>query len=79
MAGFPPWAIAMVLLGLGTALVYLTLLPAGSDVAHPDWCASAVGVYRLWRDGGCALGAQLAGEAGLGKTRLAREALDLSR
>ncbi|MBW7883097.1 MAG: MFS transporter, partial [Caldilineaceae bacterium] len=32
-----------------------------SDVAHPDWRASAVGVYRLWRDGGYALGALLAG------------------
>jgi MFS family permease len=61
MAGFLPWAIAMVLLGLGTALVYPTLIAAVSDVAHPDWRASAVGVYRLWRDGGYALGALLAG------------------
>jgi MFS family permease len=61
MAGFLPWAIAMVLLGLGTALVYPTLLAAVSDVAHPNWRASAVGVYRLWRDGGYALGALLAG------------------
>jgi MFS family permease len=61
MQGFLPWAIAMVLLGLGTALVYPTLLAAVSDVAHPDWRASAVGVYRLWRDGGYALGALLAG------------------
>ena len=61
MAGFVPWAIAMVLLGLGTAMVYPTLLAAVSDVAHPDWRASAVGVYRLWRDGGYALGALLAG------------------
>ena len=59
--GFGPWAGAMVLLGLGTALVYPTLLAAVSDVAHPDWRASAVGVYRLWRDGGYALGALLAG------------------
>jgi len=59
--GFLPWATAMVLLGLGTALVYPTLLAAVSDVAHPDWRASAVGVYRLWRDGGYALGALLAG------------------
>jgi len=59
--GFGPWAVAMVLLGLGTALVYPTLLAAVSDVAHPDWRASAVGVYRLWRDGGYALGALLAG------------------
>jgi MFS family permease len=59
--GFLPWAGAMVLLGLGTALVYPTLLAAVSDVAHPDWRASAVGVYRLWRDGGYALGALLAG------------------
>jgi MFS family permease len=59
--GFMPWAGAMVLLGLGTAMVYPTLLAAISDVAHPDWRASAVGVYRLWRDGGYALGALLAG------------------
>jgi MFS family permease len=37
------------------------LLAAISDVAHPDWRASAVGVYRLWRDGGYAVGALLAG------------------
>jgi MFS family permease len=59
--GFRPWAGAMALLGLGTAMVYPTLLAAVSDVAHPDWRASAVGVYRLWRDGGYALGALLAG------------------
>jgi hydroxyacylglutathione hydrolase len=46
---------------LGTALVYPTLLAAVSDVAHPDWRASAVGVYRLWRDSGYAAGAILAG------------------
>jgi MFS family permease len=59
--GFPVWAAAMGLLGLGTAVVYPTLLAAISDVAHPDWRASAVGVYRLWRDGGYAIGALLAG------------------
>ncbi len=57
----PVWAVAMGLLGLGTALVYPTLLAAISDVAHPDWRASAVGVYRLWRDGGYAIGALIAG------------------
>jgi MFS family permease len=59
--GFGPWAAAMVLLGLGTALVYPTFLAAISDVAHPAWRASAVGVYRLWRDLGYAIGALLAG------------------
>jgi MFS family permease len=59
--GFAPWATAAVLLGIGTAMVYPTLLAAISDVAHPSWRASAVGVYRLWRDGGYALGALLAG------------------
>jgi MFS family permease len=46
---------------VGTALVYPTLLAAISDVAHPAWRASAVGVYRLWRDSGYAVGAVLAG------------------
>ena len=59
--GFAWWVVAMVLLGLGTALVYPTLLAAVSDVAHPAWRASAIGVYRLWRDSGYAIGALLAG------------------
>ncbi len=50
-----------VLLGLGTAMVYPTLLAAIGDVAQPEWRASAVGVYRLWRDLGYALGAVCAG------------------
>ncbi|MGH9806514.1 MAG: MFS transporter [Terriglobia bacterium] len=58
---FAPWTVAAVLLGLGTAMVYPTLLAAVGDVAHPSWRASAVGVYRLWRDGGYAVGALLAG------------------
>jgi MFS family permease len=58
---FATWAGAAVLLGLGTAMVYPTLLAAVGDVAHPSWRASAVGVYRLWRDGGYAVGALLAG------------------
>jgi MFS family permease len=58
---FLPWAAAAILLGIGTAMVYPTLLAAISDVAHPSWRASAVGVYRLWRDAGFAVGALLAG------------------
>jgi MFS family permease len=58
---FLPWLCGSALLGIGTALVYPTLLAAVSDVAHPEWRASAVGVYRLWRDGGYAVGALLAG------------------
>src|SRR6266536_318301 len=58
---FTAWALAAVLLGAGTALVYPTLLAAIGDVAHPAWRARAVGVYRLWRDGGFAIGALLAG------------------
>jgi MFS family permease len=42
-------------------MVYPTLLAASGDVAHPTWRASAVGVYRLWRDLGYAIGAVLAG------------------
>ncbi|MEO3860980.1 MFS transporter [Acrocarpospora sp. B8E8] len=59
--GFALWALAQVLLGIGTALVYPTLLAVIGDVAHPAWRARAVGVYRLWRDGGFAVGALLAG------------------
>jgi MFS family permease len=55
------WIGGAMLLGLGTALVYPTLLATIADVAHPAWRASAVGVYRLWRDMGYALGALLAG------------------
>jgi MFS family permease len=55
------WVAGTVLLGLGTALVYPVLLAAIGDVVHPAWRASAVGVYRLWRDGGYAIGALLAG------------------
>ena len=58
---YGPWGIAVVLLGLGTAMVYPTLLAAVGDVAHPMWRARAVGVYRLWRDAGFAAGALLAG------------------
>jgi MFS family permease len=59
--GFWAWAMGAVLLGLGTAMVYPTLLAAIGDVAHPSWRARSVGVYRLWRDGGFAVGALLAG------------------
>jgi len=55
------WTIGSMFLGLGTALVYPTLLAAIGDVVHPGWRASAVGVYRLWRDLGYAVGALLSG------------------
>ena len=59
--GLAPWAAAGVALGVGTAMVYPTLLAVVGDVAHPAWRGSAVGVYRLWRDLGYAVGALLAG------------------
>jgi MFS family permease len=58
---FAGFATGGVLLGIGTAMVYPTLLAAIGDVASPAWRASSVGVYRLWRDLGYALGALLAG------------------
>jgi MFS family permease len=59
--GFAPWSVGAMLLGVGTAMVYPTLLAAIGDVAHPLWRARSVGVYRLWRDAGFAVGAILAG------------------
>jgi MFS family permease len=60
-ASFAGFAGGAILLGVGTAMVYPTLLAAIGDVAHPSWRASAVGVYRLWRDFGYAFGALIAG------------------
>jgi MFS family permease len=60
-AGFAGFAVGAGLLGVGTAMVYPTLLAAIGDVAHPAWRASSVGVYRLWRDLGYAIGAVLSG------------------
>jgi MFS family permease len=60
-SGFVPWAFGALALGIGTAMVYPTLLAAIGDVAHPRWRASAIGIYRLWRDAGFAVGAILAG------------------
>lgn len=62
-SGFAGFAAGAALLGIGTAMVYPTLLAAIGDVASPSWRASAVGVYRLWRDLGYAIGALLAGIA----------------
>lgn len=59
--GLGLWAWGSVLLGIGTAMVYPTLLAAVSDVADPRWRASAIGVYRLWRDMGFAVGAIITG------------------
>ena len=59
--GFAVWAIGAIGLGIGTAMVYPTLLATVGDVSHPAWRASAVGVYRLWRDAGFVAGALLSG------------------
>lgn len=55
------WVGALIALGVGTALVYPTLLAAVGDLARPSWRGKAVGVYRLWRDLGYVAGALLAG------------------
>jgi MFS family permease len=62
-SGFLAFAVGAAVLGIGTAMVYPTLLAAIGDVAHPSWRASSVGVYRLWRDLGYAVGALFAGVA----------------
>ncbi|MBI5813304.1 MAG: MFS transporter [Meiothermus silvanus] len=55
------WLMAMALLGVGTAMVYPTLIAVVSDASEPAWRARALGVYRFWRDIGYAAGALLAG------------------
>jgi MFS family permease len=58
---YAAWILGAVLQGLGTAMVYPTLLAAIVDHAHPTWRASSLGVYRFWRDLGYAVGALLSG------------------
>ena len=58
---YPAWLLGAGLQGLGTAMVYPTLLAAITDYAHPAWRASSLGVYRFWRDSGYAVGALLSG------------------
>jgi MFS family permease len=60
-SSFPVWIVAAAVLGLGTAMVYPTLLAAIADVAAPAWRGSAIGVYRLWRDLGFVAGAIVTG------------------
>jgi MFS family permease len=55
------WIAAALLQGIGTAMVYPTLLAAISDVAHPEWRATTMGVYRFRRDLGYAIGALISG------------------
>ena len=59
--GFVPWLAAAVLLGLGTAMVYPTLIAVVADVAEPRRRGAVTGVYRFWRDIGFAVGAILVG------------------
>ncbi len=58
---FALWFVASALLGLGTAMVYPTLIAAVSDASHPSWRARSLSVYRFWRDLGYAIGALSAG------------------
>jgi MFS family permease len=64
MGHFVWWMAGSVLLGIGTAMVYPTLLAAISDASHPTWRARSLSIYRFWRDMGYAVGALLAGMIG---------------
>jgi MFS family permease len=61
VAAYPAWLLGAALQGLGTAMVYPTLLAAITDHTHPSWRASSLGVYRFWRDLGYAVGALVSG------------------
>jgi MFS family permease len=58
---FEWWLVGSLLLGLGTAMVYPSLIAAVSDASHPTWRARSLSVYRFWRDLGYAIGALSAG------------------
>ena len=61
MRSFGWWFVASMLLGVGTAMVYPTLIASVSDASHPSWRARSLSVYRFWRDMGYAIGALSAG------------------
>jgi MFS family permease len=60
MGEFVWWVVASALLGVGTAMVYPSLIAAVSDASHPSWRARSLSVYRFWRDLGYAIGALVA-------------------
>ncbi len=59
--GYLPWAVLSALSGVGMALLYPNLMTVPSDAAHPTWRSAGMGVYRMWRDSGYAVGAVLIG------------------
>ncbi|MCU4802775.1 MFS transporter [Halobacteria archaeon HArc-gm2] len=59
--GYLPWAVLAAVAGLGMALLYPNLMTVPSDAAHPTWRSAGMGVYRMWRDSGYAVGAVLIG------------------
>ncbi|WP_227379849.1 MFS transporter [Haladaptatus halobius] len=61
--GYLPWAVMAGVAGVGMALLYPNLMTVPGDAAHPTWRASGMGVYRMWRDSGYAVGAILIGLA----------------
>lgn len=61
--GYLPWAVMAGVAGVGMALLYPNLMTVPGDAAHPTWRASGMGVYRMWRDSGYAVGAVLIGLA----------------
>jgi MFS family permease len=61
VSGFSAWLVTAAVTGLGMALLYPNLITVVGDAAHPSWRATGLGVYRMWRDAGYALGAVVVG------------------
>jgi MFS family permease len=59
--GYLPWTGLAAISGFGMALLYPNLMTVPSDAAHPTWRSAGMGVYRMWRDSGYAVGAILIG------------------
>ena len=57
------WGVSAAIAGLGMAMLYPNLSAAVADIAHPNWRASAIGIYRFWRDLGYGIGALALGAA----------------